>query len=145
MLKTVLVFISVFLCVSGAKGGSLNPVKPDSSARPTSVMYVFEGSDWCASCLRFKNKVLNDSAFRAALDSAYTRMELLDFPQRKKLTEQTVSYNNEMAEKLGFNGNFPTIVVYSLKNNKFRTLNYRNEEAPEFLQVLLSELKSLNE
>lgn len=88
--------------------------------------------------------MLRDSGFIRSIAHENIRIEVLDFPQRKKLSDQTVAYNRAMSEKLGFRNVFPTIVLYS-GNGKQRTLYYRNEAGTEFGALVLDELKHLNE
>jgi len=110
------------------------------------TLYVFTGSDWCANCRRFDRKVLHDSAFITAMKGKHIRIEILDFPQRKKLSAETVAYNQAMSEKLGFKNIFPTVVLYSSSGTgKQKTLYYRNEAGAEFSAMVLNELGHLNE
>jgi len=109
------------------------------------VLYVFAGSDWCANCRRLEANVLSDSAFLFKLDSMQVRLEILDFPQRKKLSSEIVAYNQSMSEKLGFNGDFPSLMLYSTQKDKSNILLYKNENAAEFYQMVCHELMRLNE
>lgn len=138
----------MYLCVvsgpvvSNTRPASLQINAPDSGF----VLYVFTGSDWCANCRRFERKVLHDSGFITAMNGKKIRIEILDFPQRKKLSDETVAYNRAMSEKLGFKNVFPTIVLYSsVGNGKQRTIYYRNEAGTEFGTMVLDELKHLDE
>jgi thioredoxin-related protein len=143
MLKVL--FISLYALASSTYKiqDSITAHKIDSAG--LSILYVFEGSDWCANCRRLEKSILSDSDFLALLDSNQVLIERLDFPQRKKLAKETVEYNQDMSEKLGFKGDFPTLVIYSRKSQKYTTLHYTNQDTAEFSAILLGELKKLNE
>jgi hypothetical protein len=143
MLKFLFISLYVFTASKYENKGSIPVLVNDSAS--FSILYVFEGSDWCANCRRLEKNILTDTAFLALLDSNKVLIERLDFPQRKKLARETVSYNQSMSEKLGFNGDFPTLVIYSRKSQKYTTLRYTNQDTAEFSTVLLGELKKLNE
>jgi hypothetical protein len=143
MLKILLISLYVLTSSKHENKNGITVYANDSSS--FSVLYVFEGSDWCTNCRRLEKNILSDTAFLALLDSNRVLIERLDFPQRKKLSRETVSYNQYMSEKLGFNGDFPTLVIYSRKSQKYATLRYSNEDTTEFSRALLGELKKLNE
>ncbi len=141
----LLFILFCFLILNRAEARQFLSKDGTDSVAYSSVLYVFQGSDWCAKCRQFEQKVLSDSAFRSALDSLLIRTEILDFPQRKKQQPDVVNYNAAMSEKFGFTGEFPTVVIFSLDNKKFISIPYKNEEAPDFTTILLTELKSLHE
>jgi hypothetical protein len=144
MFNVLLAFL--FTLTTSYEGSSAaEPAGYNDSQVKQSVLYVFAGSDWCANCRRLETKVLSDSTFLSALDSGLVRIEILDFPQRKKQSPETISYNRSMSEKLGFNGDFPTIVIYSGIRDKYSTLTYKNEDPSEFSRIVLNELSKLNE
>ena len=109
------------------------------------VLYIFTGSDWCVNCKRFEKKVLNDSVFLKAIADNHVKIKILDFPQRKKLSPETISYNQGISEEFGFNGTFPTLVLSSKSSKKFKTFYYNNENGTAFSKIVLNELKKLNE
>jgi thiol-disulfide isomerase/thioredoxin len=136
--------ISLFSFTFSISPDKVQAVETSDTVKPA-ILYVFAGSDWCVNCRRLEKNVLSDSAFLSFLDSGNIKIEILDFPQRQKLSPEQVIYNQAMSEKLGFSGDFPTIVIYSTGNDKFKTLYYRNEDPSEFSGMLLKELSKLNE
>lgn len=138
----------LYLCFAARPSASdLKPAARQFNQSDSSLtLYVFTGSDWCANCRRFDKKVLHDSAFIKAMKGRNIRIEIIDFPQRKKLSDETVAHNQAISEKLGFRNIFPTIVLYSSSGNgKQRILYYRNEAGTEFGTMVLNELVHLNE
>ena len=74
------------------------------------TLLVFSGSDWCLPCIRFERAVLQDSSF-IAFSKVYLKIEKADFPQHKKLTEEQVQHNEELAEKYNPQGYFPHVLL----------------------------------
>jgi hypothetical protein len=145
MLKGLLILCCVFSSKATDNTSLINKTYKNDSLKNNLVVYVFEGSDWCTNCYRFKKKVLGDSVFTKALDSIGAQIEILDFPQRKKLSRETMEYNRIMSEKFGFTGKFPSIVLFSSHSGKFTTMWYKREDANEFVDILFNQLDKLNE
>lgn len=73
-------------------------------------MLVFSGSDWCLPCIRFEKEVLEDTTF-LSFSTRNIQMEILDFPQHKRLSKEQVAYNEKMAEKYNPQGYFPYVLL----------------------------------
>lgn len=78
---------------------------------PKRQLIVFEGSDWCAKCIRLNREVLNDSSFIAFAQKENIDVIHVDFPQRKKLSTEVEKANTALAEKYRFQGSFPTLIL----------------------------------
>lgn len=121
-----------------AKKQSNSELKPNVSDDSTAyILYLFTGSDWCANCKRLEKKVLSDSEFISSLAKHNIELEVIDFPQRKKLSPETILYNDSMAQDLKFDGGFPGIVLRSNTSLSTQKLKYSNETSQEFLTLLL--------
>jgi len=70
-------------------------------------------------------------------------VEIIDFPQRKKLHPEVVKHNKSIAETYDFQGIFPTLILSQGEKN-YKVLNYKNEKAAEFSAQVLEKLKYLN-
>lgn len=96
-------------------------------------LIVFEGSDWCSRCLRLEKEILNDSLFLNQMQSGSIKIERIDFPQRKKLSDTTRLFNTTIAEKYAFDGSFPTIILARTDSFSYRKINYTNQSITQFL------------
>lgn len=110
----------------------------------TATLYVFTGSDWCADCRRLEKNVLNDTVFKTSMETNKIAVEIIDFPQRKKLSPETKKHNELIAETYNFQGIFPTLIL-SQASGSYETLQYRNEQAAEFSEIILNKLSVLND
>jgi thiol-disulfide isomerase/thioredoxin len=129
MIRVLSFFLSIYLVLSN----------PFSSQKDSYKLIVFEGSDWCANCIRFNNTILKNTDFIAYTNAAKIEVEHIDFPQRKSLDKATKSYNAAIAEQYNFKGVFPTIVITNNDSN-YHTLQYNNETPEEFMALLQSKI-----
>jgi len=112
-----------------------------SAAKPVQngnlQLLVFQGSDWCAKCIRFEQNILSDSIFKAYAKTNQVLLERIDFPQRKKLDSAVLSYNERIAEKYNFQGEFPTVLLVNTQNSSFvRLYPKRNQTAQDFIEII---------
>lgn len=106
-------------------------------------LVVFEGSDWCSNCRRFKKKVLSDNAFQGYLDKENIKLTKIDFPQRKKLTREQEMINKKYAEKYKFTGVFPTIILSKTDTRSYINLSYTNQTTDQFIQQIVDSMKTI--
>jgi hypothetical protein len=99
-------------------------------------LLVFEGSDWCANCRRLEKTILRDSTFLQGLETGSVELQRLDFPQRKKLSPETRKANETLAERYGFDGNFPCLVLSRTDTLLFRKIKFTNQPATDLLQEI---------
>src|SRR4030095_8447735 len=99
------------------------------------LLLVFSGSDWCAPCMRFEKNVLEDPVFERFCDSSLIVLQA-DFPQTKKLLEETVQQNEKLAEKYNPKGTFPLIVLLYPDGSVCAYLKYKNDHAQDFIAMI---------
>ena len=80
---------------------------PVAVAKKKPIMLFFTGSDWCGWCMRLKREVFNLPDFKTWSDENVILVEL-DFPRRKRLPENIMKQNRELAQMFGVRG-YPTI------------------------------------
>lgn len=119
--------------------------KANSGIQSRVVLYVFEGSDWCTNCARLEKKILADTGFQREISLLNIKMERIDFPQRIKLSSEIKEYNDRVAEKFGFDGTFPTLIIVRTDTDQYRRIDYQNESADEMLLKIRNNLKLLYE
>jgi thiol-disulfide isomerase/thioredoxin len=141
-----LFFLTLFIFLDILNGATTS--KNHSILTPRSnntILYVFSGSDWCSNCIQLERKVLSDTQFLDSLKTHKVELEKIDFPQRKKLPQETLQYNNSLAEKFGFDGSFPTMIVYSPTTHKYKRIVYQNEHAALFSKKVIELAATLYE
>ena len=120
-------------------------IEQDSLSQQEAVLYVFTGSDWCRECKRLEKEVLENAVFSSTMVKNGIQIQLIDFPQRKKLDVKIVERNESIAEKYNFEGVFPTLVISPQNTESYQRIYYQNENSEAFSQKILNELRSLQE
>ena len=100
-----------------------------------SVMLVFSGSDWCAPCIHFEKKILNDREFVSFIDTSLIVL-VADFPQAKKLSGEKIEQNERLAEKYNPTGKFPLIVLLRPDETVMAYVKYGNEDSDDFIKLI---------
>ncbi|WP_430968611.1 hypothetical protein [Spongiimicrobium sp. 2-473A-2-J] len=106
----------------------------------THKLILFEGSDWCINCIRLEKNVLSEEAFVNFMKRREIEIERIDFPQRKKLDPLTRDYNASMAEKYGFKGKFPTLLLVKSETGEVIRINYSDQGVSEFIAAIESKI-----
>ena len=103
------------------------------------IVLVFEGSDWCAPCIKLNKEVWATEEFKTYADDNFV-MLLADFPKRKqnKLDEQQQEKNNQLAEKYNRSGYFPLVVVLDETGKVLGETGYNKMDAAEYIDLLAS-------
>lgn len=105
-------------------------------------LIIFEGSDWCTNCNTLNNKILSTTPFQEYIVESKIEVIKVDFPQRKKQTEEEIEKNIQLAEKYKFDGNFPMIIISSKNKDDFQTLKYASSFTVDDLESQISEYLS---
>jgi thiol-disulfide isomerase/thioredoxin len=111
-----------------------------SQEASTSKILIFEGSDWCANCLRLEKEVLADPQFEKFRQQYALVIERIDFPQRKTLDSKVRAYNEKMAERYAFEGIFPTVLLIDDRGSLIAPIPYHRQDVFEFIELLREKL-----
>jgi protein disulfide-isomerase len=86
------------------------------------VMLDFTGSDWCGWCIKLHNEVFSKTEFAEYAKKNLVLVEV-DFPRRKKLSEEQQKANFALQEKYKIEG-YPTLIVLDGEGKKVGELGY---------------------
>ena len=107
------------------------------------LFLIFSGSDWCQPCMRFNKTILSDSSFiRFALEKLV--ILTADFPQRKKLPEEEVARNEELASRYNPKGDFPRLVLLNPDQSLIGIVEYNNQSPGVFIEQISNYLHNAN-
>ena len=104
-------------------------------------LLVFEGSDWCANCRRLEKKVLSKAQIQDYFEQHGVTVQKVDFPQRKKLADSILQQNKALAERYGFKGEFPTLLLVNSSSDQSQRIPYRNQNPQEFIALVQSAIQ----
>jgi thioredoxin-related protein len=103
------------------------------------IIMSFQGSDWCAPCIKLEREFFSQKEF-IAYSKKHVVLLKVDFPKKKahKLSKEQTNHNNLLAKKYNNNGNFPLIVVIDNKGNVLKKMGYKSISVEEFIRELSS-------
>ena len=103
------------------------------------LLIVFQGSDWCAPCIKLSKEIWSTEFFVDYSDKSYVMLQV-DFPRRKKnsLSESQQEQNAVLAEKFNPRGYFPFVVVLNSKGKLIGEIGYENTTPQKFIEIIES-------
>ena len=103
------------------------------------IIMVFQGSDWCAPCIKLDKEIWQTEIFKSYAKDHFVMLKL-DFPKRKKnaLDAEQEKHNNALAEKYNKNGYFPFVIVSDSKGNQLGSTGYKKITPTEYIKLLES-------
>ena len=109
----------------------INVAKEIASKESKPIILVFQGSDWCAPCIKLDREIWSTDTFKKYAKQNYVMLKA-DFPRRKKntLSETQTKANAQLAEKYNKQGFFPFVVVLD-SNGKVLGENSYKKTTPE--------------
>jgi len=110
-----------------------------AKAEKKAILVDFTGSDWCGWCIRLKKEVFDQKEFAAATKD-FVLVEL-DYPQRKKQSDEVKAKNKALSEKFGIEG-FPTILLLDAEGAPFAQTGYQEGGPVKYLAHLAELVKA---
>ena len=103
------------------------------------IILVFQGSDWCASCIKLQKEVWSTKEFIDYADKHFIMLKA-DFPKRKQnqLSEEQKEKNSKLAELYNKNGYFPFVVVLDKDGKVLGETGYKKISPLEYVKLLES-------
>ncbi|MCG8474531.1 MAG: thioredoxin family protein [Cytophagales bacterium] len=127
-LYTLLFLVFFIPSLSGAAqdwGTDLEQAKSLANAKKLPILLVFQGSDWCAPCIKLERSIWDSDEF---IEYAKDNLVLVkaDFPRKKKnrLSAEQKRKNGELAEIYNPGGHFPLVVLMNAEGKVYGKLGY---------------------
>lgn len=101
------------------------------------IILVFQGSDWCAPCMKLDREVWSTKEFQDLAKDVFIMLKA-DFPRKKqnKLSEEQQVHNNSLAETYNTYGYFPYVVVIDAQGNVLGSLGYEKSTPENYFNKL---------
>lgn len=115
----------------------LDQAKDEAELKNQNIILVFQGSDWCAPCIKLERELWNTAEFNQFAKDNLVLLKA-DFPKKKKnklSTEQTKK-NQLLADKYNKYGYFPFIVVLDKNGAVLKEMGYQKLPPDEYLKLL---------
>ncbi|MFK7748473.1 MAG: thioredoxin family protein [Kordia sp.] len=146
MKKHILIVLSFFLCTSFifAQEWQTNfeAAKEMASDENKPIILVFQGSDWCAPCIKLDKEIWSTDSFKAYAKDHYILLQA-DFPRRKKnkLSQDQTAQNAKLAEKYNKNGIFPFVVILDSNGKVLGQTGYKKIAVADYIETINSFVK----
>ncbi|MCF6241084.1 MAG: thioredoxin family protein [Bacteroidales bacterium] len=138
---TLITFSLLFSALVNAQNWQtdLEKAKEIANNENRKIVLVFQGSDWCAPCIKLEQNIWSSEEFKNYAKDHFV-MLLADFPRKKKnqLPKEQQEKNNFLAEKYNPQGFFPLIVVLDKGGEVLGSTGYKNISPKEYIDLLNS-------
>jgi len=142
-MKTKMVLLAVFLA-SGTLFAQdwqtdFDKAKEMAKTGNKPIILVFQGSDWCAPCIKLDQLIWSSQEFKNYSANHFV-MLLADFPRKKQnmLPAEQQKKNQQLAETYNSNGYFPLVVILDKDGNILGQTGYKNISVKEYISLLES-------
>ncbi|MEH6405720.1 MAG: thioredoxin family protein [Leeuwenhoekiella sp.] len=135
----VLFFASV--CIANAQEWQTDftAAKQIAAKQDKTIILVFQGSDWCAPCIKLGKEVWSTPEFKSYAKDHFVMLQA-DFPRKKAnaLAPEQQEKNNQLAEKYNQNGYFPFVVILDENGKVLGETGYQKMQPKEYIKLLNS-------
>ena len=103
------------------------------------IILSFQGSDWCAPCMKLEKEVWENDEFKTQAEKDYILLKA-DFPRRRanKLTKDQEKHNASLADRYNKQGFFPLVVILDAEGNVLGKSGYEKKPVSEYLSIFKS-------
>ncbi|MEN8817471.1 MAG: thioredoxin family protein [Nonlabens sp.] len=101
------------------------------------IILVFQGSDWCAPCIKLDKEVWSTDIFKQHATENYVMLQA-DFPRKRKngLSKEQSKANALLADKYNPQGFFPFVVVLDTTGKVLGKESYKKVGAEGFIKII---------
>lgn len=110
-----------------------------ASKENKTIILVFQGSDWCAPCMKLEREIWTSDTFKAWAKAHYIMVKA-DFPRKRNnaLPEEQKKKNEQLAEKYNKQGFFPFVVILDKDGHVLGETGYKKMTTDEYIKHLES-------
>ncbi|MCF6297410.1 MAG: thioredoxin family protein [Flavobacteriaceae bacterium] len=143
MKKTPIIFILFFFTICSINAQEwltdFKQAKIISTKENKKIILVFQGSDWCAPCIKLDKQIWSTDEFKNYAKKHFVMLQA-DFPRSKKnkLSKIQQEQNNKLAETYNKQGFFPHILILNNKGNVLGRTGYKKISPSEYIKLLTS-------
>ncbi|MCL7763781.1 thioredoxin family protein [Polaribacter sp. Z014] len=111
--------------------------KQIASTESKPIILVFQGSDWCAPCIKLDRQIWSTPTFKQYAKDNYVMLQA-DFPKRKKnaLSDAQTAANAKLAEMYNKRGIFPYVVVLNANGKVLGETGYKKITPENYIKEL---------
>ena len=146
MKKIIVALLLMVVCVSKTMAQEwqtdIKVAKEIATKESKPIILVFQGSDWCAPCIKLDREIWSTDTFKKYAKENYVMLKA-DFPRRKKntLSEKQTKANALLAEKYNKQGFFPFVVVLDSNGKVLGESSYKKTTPDNYIKELNTFIK----
>jgi thioredoxin-related protein len=136
----ILLFISSVISMNAQNWlTDIEQAKTMATKESRNIILVFQGSDWCAPCMKLEKEIWNTDEFKSYAKEHFVLLKA-DFPRKRKNKPDSAQQekNNQLAEKYNKQGFFPMVVVLDKDGKILGHTGYEKMEVSEYIKLLES-------
>lgn len=143
MKKIIVALLVMVVCVSTTMAQKwqtdIKVAKEIASKESKPIILVFQGSDWCAPCIKLDREIWSTDIFKKYAKENYVMLKA-DFPRKKKntLSEKQTKANALLAEKYNKQGFFPFVVVLDSNGKVLGESSYKKTTPENYIKEINS-------
>ncbi len=139
LIIVLLIFPASFMAGAQDWYTNFESAKEKATSEDKLILMVFQGSDWCAPCIKLSREVWETEAFRQYAADHFIMVQV-DFPRRKQnaLPEDQQTHNAMLAERYNQNGIFPLVVILTPTGKVIGETGYMNYSPDKYIDHLNS-------
>ena len=133
----LVMFVSVNTIIAQEWQTDINVAKEIAVKESNPIILVFQGSDWCAPCIKLDQEIWSTEVFKKYAKENYVMLKA-DFPRKKSntLSEAQTKSNAALAEKYNKQGYFPFVVVLDSKGKVLGESSYKKTTPENYIKEL---------
>ena len=110
--------------------------KAIATSENKNIILVFQGSDWCAPCIKLDKEVWASEAFKDYAGNHFVMLQA-DFPRKKKnqLPEEQQEANAQLAATYNKKGIFPFVLILDCEGTILGQTGYSNISVTEYIKM----------
>ena len=134
-------FILVVIFGAESQNWTINfdEAKKMASKNNQNIVLVFQGSDWCAPCIKLDREIWSSDDFKKLSNNHFVMLKA-DFPRKKanKLSDSQTLQNSKLAETYNNQGIFPLVVVLNKEGKVLGKTGYEKSNPTDYFKKLTS-------
>ena len=143
MIKNIIFIVLITVCSVSLNAQnwttSFDEAKDQASKKGFHIVLVFQGSDWCAPCIKLDKEIWSTEEFKSYAKDHFVMLKA-DFPRKKKnqLPDEQRKQNEMLAEKYNKNGYFPFVIVMDKEGKVLGETGYKKMSPADYIKLLSS-------
>jgi len=116
---------------------NFDQAKKEAANKNENIILVFQGSDWCAPCMKLDKEIWSTKEFQDLSKNHFVMMKA-DFPRKKtnKLSDELTIQNAKLAEAYNNQGFFPLVLVLNKDGKVLGKMGYEKMSPAAYFNKL---------